>query len=927
MICVKRFLAVLLSLFILAGVPAATGIFFVHAEEQSEEVRLMADSSSGEKITVNLDIGEEVFYGSYHTRFYTVDGQTAYCLEPSKPWPSSGAYEAQRLEAGSLRKALYYLYGGPGYKAYVEKYGYFGFSGKMVKADEYCMSHCIAAYFYLENNNAFIGLSDEQIRGLKQKAANIRSLPEPPEYFNAFIFNTSGSRQVMGGTGKALTGSVEIYKKSGQPEWTDGSACYSLEGAVFGLFEPGKDTPSYRITTNRDGYGRADNVRIGKYEIRELESPEGYVLDYEKKNIVVENNQVSTYSCTDEAYYYPAELILQKADADTGKPAGQGSAVLSDALFTVRFYPGYYDMDPAEAGVKAARTWVMKSDSQGRVILSEKAKVSGDPFYQTASGENVLPLGTVTFEETEAPEGYLLNEEVIVRQVTVSGSGQTDTVFQYPEILDQVIRGHIKIVKFREDADSEQEQKSPLPGIRFRITSKTTGKTTVIETDENGCASTDRNSEGGRNGLVYDTYTISEENAPEGFMPVDDFEVTIDEEGEILYYILENKQIFSPVKLIKKDSTTGKVIPAAGAEFELLDAEKNPLTMTAHYPSGMESHTFSTDENGCFILPEKLPVGIYYFREITAPEGYLLNEELLEFQVKEGHDWQEPVEVEFEDEPAMEKIRLKKTDAESGKGLEGVYFDIIAKTDIVTPDGTLRMKAGEKAGTMVTGTDGTACSEELFPGTYEIVETKQAAGYMLPLSPYEVQVEYREGKGVQVMIENNRSSITDTTAVWKKSGAKWTEAGEESAITDTVELEYLNKGEEYTLKGIVMDAATGEALLADGEPVEAEVRFTPRQSETAVEMEFALDSLQFAGKRLVIYEYLYLGDTLLSSHDDIEDAGQMVEIRERAEEAVKTGDEIPDISGTALMAASSAAAGFAVAGMKTVLRRQKRRGK
>ena len=187
----------------------------MHAEEQSEEVRLMADSSSGEKITVNLDIGEEVFYGSYHTRFYTVDGQTAYCLEPSKPWPSSGAYEAQRLEAGSLRKSLYYLYGGPGYKAYVEKYGYFGFSGKMVKADEYCMSHCIAAYFYLENNNAFIGLSDEQIRGLKQKAANIRSLPEPPEYFNAFIFNTSGSRQVMGGTGKALTGSVEIYKKSG----------------------------------------------------------------------------------------------------------------------------------------------------------------------------------------------------------------------------------------------------------------------------------------------------------------------------------------------------------------------------------------------------------------------------------------------------------------------------------------------------------------------------------------------------------------------------------------------------------------------------------------------------------------------------------------------------------------------------------------
>ena len=61
---------------------------------------------------------------------------------------------------------------------------------------------------------------------------------------------------------------------------------------------------------------------------------------------------------------------------------------------------------------------------------------------------------------------------------------------------------------------------------------------------KNGCASTDRNSEGGRNGLVYDTYTISEENAPEGFMPVDDFEVTIDEEGEILYYILRINRYF-----------------------------------------------------------------------------------------------------------------------------------------------------------------------------------------------------------------------------------------------------------------------------------------------------------------------------------------------------------------------------------------------
>ena len=202
-------------------------------------------------------------------------------------------------------------------------------------------------------------------------------------------------------------------------------------------------------------------------------------------------------------------------------------------------------------------------------------------FIKTRKEKVVLPLGTVTFQEIKAPEGYLLNNEIFIETVREEGTGQTDTIFQCPTIPDQIIRGNLQIVKFREDKEEESEQgeqKVPLEGIVFTITSKTTGWQCEIVTDENGYASTFRQGEEQqKGGLVYDTYIVSEKKAPEGLTPVGDFEITIEEDAKTLYYILENKKIFSPVKLVKKDSETEKIIPVAGAVFRLLDKDKNRL--------------------------------------------------------------------------------------------------------------------------------------------------------------------------------------------------------------------------------------------------------------------------------------------------------------------------------------------------------------
>lgn len=893
-----------------------------------------------ERSKVELTVGEEIYYGNYSTNYFDVNGKPAYCLEPLKDTPNSGSYETQALTGGAVRKGLYYAYGGPGYELYRAKYGAIGIGENYSVNDEYCMSHCILSYLYMGTEEAFLGLDQQVIENLKQKAKNIESMPDPPESFYAFLFNLNSA---------------------------------------------------------------------------------GHVIQFKPQSIRIDENKVCTYKCTDQAQYYPIDLILQKKDKETDQSEAQGAATLEDAQFSIKYYSGYYEKNPADSGVTPVREWIMKTDSEGRIRMKEEQKVSGDPFYKNTEGEVVLPLGTVTFQEIKAPEGYLLNNEIFIETVREEGTGQTDTIFQCPTIPDQIIRGNLQIVKFREDKEEESEQgeqKVPLEGIVFTITSKTTGWQCEIVTDENGYASTFRQGEEQqKGGLVYDTYIVSEKKAPEGLTPVGDFEITIEEDAKTLYYILENKKIFSPVKLVKKDSETEKIIPVAGAVFRLLDKDKKPITMTTHYPNESVYDLFKTDENGSFVLPEKLPAGNYYFQEVEAPQGYLIEDGLIPFTIIENHDWEKPFIVESKDRPAKGRIYIQKNDSVTEKGISGVKFEIKAAEDICTPDGTVRVEKGTVVGSLVTDQSGKAWSEELYLGTYEIIETKQAEGYILPEKSVEIELEY-EGQDVPVVtketeilnkptsvvirksdgetkkalsgvkfelrekiseineesdaeeedlseekttyitdengeihlsylrpgvyclyesepltgyikneevwefqiredgtvegeqekileIENHHTRITDTHAVWKESKAKEIIAGEEHIICDTVNFKYMEANASYTMKGILMDADTGKELLQDGKPVTSEKTFKGKDAKDGITMEFDVDSRKFPGKRIVVFEVLYLGDCLIDAHRDLRNQEQTVSILKKEEVTVKTGDNKVYMKQTILIMSAS----------------------
>ena len=545
---------------------------------------------------------------------------------------------------------------------------------------------------------------------------------------------------------RAFTGSLELIKSSANQTITNGNSCYSLKGAVYGLYQNGIEIA--RKTTDVNGYAKFENVTAGNYDLKEITPPKGYALDKTIYPVTINSSQTTRVDVKDYPQSDPVSILLGKVDKDTTQNMPQGSASLEGAEFTIKYYAVQSDKDPAETGKKPVRTWIMKTDERGFTRLGEKYKVSGDEFFKL-KGVVTLPLGTITIQETKAPKGYLLNEEIFVRQITPTGSGEQVETYNMPTIKEEVIRGDVQLVKYGESndepGDSGADIKKPLKDIKFHLTSKTNGDVYTIITDEQGVATTKQLGTSDRGNLPFDTYTVSEESPYPEYDIIAPFEVTVDEEGKTYTYILRNDTVDAPLSVQKVDKETGKVIPIAGAQFQILDENKKPITMKVSYPTPMEIDTFETDANGSFTLPEKLEYGSYYLHETKAPEGYLLGIEDIPFVVDQEFDWENPLSITYPDAPAKGKIRVTKTDKETDKPIpSGAEFTVTAAEDITTPDGTIRTEKGTVVATLTTDEKGKAETEALYLGKYVVKETKAPNGYLLNPKEFAVTLEYED---------------------------------------------------------------------------------------------------------------------------------------------------------------------------------------
>ena len=271
-------------------------------------------------------------------------------------------------------------------------------------------------------------------------------------------------------------------KSSARSEITADNQLYSLEGAEYTVCKSGTSEAVCVIRTDKKGYGKAENLPEGSYDIKETKAPKGYVLDTKLRQITVNAGQTVTYECQDEPEKTKVEILIRKQDAETGKGQAQAGLSLAGAEFHVAFFDSFFD-NQNEIGVKVPlRSWKLKSDADGVVRMDEAHLISGDPFFEN----NELPLGTITVWEMHAPEGYLVDTvtHCIRTGTEQNGSNKALKIWNPVEIKEKIIRGDLKLVKA---ADKTLKRLSDIP---FQITSKATGESHVILTDKNGEAST-----------------------------------------------------------------------------------------------------------------------------------------------------------------------------------------------------------------------------------------------------------------------------------------------------------------------------------------------------------------------------------------------------------------------------------------------------
>ncbi|EEK53247.1 hypothetical protein bcere0004_54510 [Bacillus cereus BGSC 6E1] len=382
-----------------------------------------------------------------------------------------------------------------------------------------------------------------------------------------------------------------------------------------------------------------------------------------------------------------------------------------------------------------------------------------------------------------------------------------------------------------------------LPNVEFTVFTEDGKEVKKAVTNENGIAKVE--------GLTFGKYYFLETKTPNGYIGnKTKYPFEIKEHNKTLTFTVENTEVKGSVKLLKVD-TEDISKRLEGAVFELKDA------------SGKAIGEYKTDKNG-EINVKDLPYGKYSFVEKTSPNGYVLVKEPISFEIKEHG---KIIELLAVNHLIKGDLEITKVDVADGNNkLQNAEF-------------TIYNEAGKEVVKGKTDDKGIAKFEKLPFGKYTYKETVAPNGYILNEETFSFEIK-ENGQIIKHIVKDEKIPLIKTTASDKKDGTKEMHTSKSVTIQDKVEYKDLILGKEYVVKGKLMDKATNKPLLVDGKEVTVESKFTTKEKNGSITLDFTFNASALQGKEVIVFEELYQDNVLVAIHVDIEDKGQTVKFKE-----------------------------------------------
>ena len=596
-------------------------------------------------------------------------------------------------------------------------------------------------------------------------------------------------------TNKRVNATIDLVKEDSKTgNSAQGDAVF--EGAIYGLYaredinHPDgrsgvlykKDEQVATLTTDKEGKASVSNLYLGKYYLKEITPPVGYLLDEEEHdvNCDYEGDQVETVKrntvSKEDVIKQPFQLIKaadnDKTDADLLKGAGFSAYLISS--LTVKDN-GSYDFTNATP-------IVLTEDGKTEMFTDERGYACSIP----------IPYGRYIVRETTTPHNFMPVDDFIV---TVTENSSTPQVWRV--LLDDEFKAKLKIVK----QDDETKQPVLLANIEFKVydldakkyvEQVTTYPNTVVHksyfTDENGYLILPES-------LKCGNYRIEEVSAPDGYTQNTQYvEIKVDKNTAYQMDSVSGDAIITvtyenhPVKgklVIHKSGETLKSFKKdfvyeetslEGAEFEIYAAED--IFTPDHqvdeqgnrhviYAKDTLVKTVTTNKNGEAVIKD-LPLGKYRVKETKAPAGFVLNPDNQEvsFIYKDQNTPEIEEKLEFSNERQKVELSVEKQDAETGKALKGATFGLYNKEAISSGDKVI-VKADTLLQEITSNEKGKAAFTLDLPlGRYYVKELQAPAGYVSSDEILEFDATY-QGQDVKTIklksVKKNRPTTVEVT--------------------------------------------------------------------------------------------------------------------------------------------------------------------